>query len=334
MKQLITNPQTKKTTVKIPIIEFIMNSTNATSGFTQLRKIFYHNDHLGSTSVITYENGSIVEETFYDPYGNILSGGNVSRYAYEGKEYSQFTEDYDFNFRKYNPEIGVFTQPDAVVPNVYDPQSLNRYRFERNNPYKYVDKDGKIPVIAIPAIVYIIAETSIDLSSLYISFNDFKQDQSIVNGIALGADILDTSTPISFPGPSGRVVKGIEKLFEKEIATDIIEEGVLDIASNIESNFKNNKNGNRLTSNSGVSKISSNNLGNSNINIRNSMSNKLSSKSIQLQSSQRSLSGNNNKLFSSSPINSNKHVSKNNKNSWWKNLWSKTQNKFLNNKKR
>ena len=49
-------------------------------------KIFYHNDHLGSTSVITNESGDVIEETFYDPYGAILEGGNASRYSYEGKD--------------------------------------------------------------------------------------------------------------------------------------------------------------------------------------------------------------------------------------------------------
>src|SRR3989344_5603515 len=109
----------------------------------------YHNDHLGSTSLIANETGELVEETFYSPYGEILSGGGVSRYQYEGKEFSSQTGDYDFNFRKYNPELGIFTQPDAVLSNVYDPQSLNRYSFERNNPYKYVDEDGETPILAV-----------------------------------------------------------------------------------------------------------------------------------------------------------------------------------------
>ncbi len=105
--------------------------------------LYYHNDHLGSTSVVTNSSGDLVEETFYAPYGEILEGGQVGRFTYEGREFSELAGDYDFRFRKYNPDLGMFTQPDALIPNVYDPQSLNRYRFERNNPYKYVDEDGK-----------------------------------------------------------------------------------------------------------------------------------------------------------------------------------------------
>lgn len=36
----------------------------------------------------------------------------------------------------------IFTQPDSQISDVYDPQSLNRYMFERGNPYKYTDPTG------------------------------------------------------------------------------------------------------------------------------------------------------------------------------------------------
>ena len=52
--------------------------------------------------------------------------------------------------RKYNlAEWGIFLQPDTLIPNVYDPQSLNRFMFERGNPYKYTDPDGNSAVLAI-----------------------------------------------------------------------------------------------------------------------------------------------------------------------------------------
>lgn len=39
----------------------------------------------------------------------------------------------------------IFTQPDELLPDVYDPQQLNRYMFERANPYKYEDPQGEQP---------------------------------------------------------------------------------------------------------------------------------------------------------------------------------------------
>jgi RHS repeat-associated protein len=120
------------------------NNTNGT-----LRTLYYHNDYSGSVSLITNSSGNIVEQTFYDPFGEILLGGDASRYSYEGKEFSSVTDDFDFHFRKYDPSLMIFTQPDSVISNVYDPQSLNRYSFEKNNPYKYVDDDGKTPRIPV-----------------------------------------------------------------------------------------------------------------------------------------------------------------------------------------
>ena len=68
------------------------------------------------------------------------------RLGYEGKEADSVVGDTDFNFRKYRPDLGIFTQPDSAIQNVYDPQQLDRYAFERNNPYTYVDDDGHFNV--------------------------------------------------------------------------------------------------------------------------------------------------------------------------------------------
>ena len=115
-----------------------------------------HNDHLGSTSLITDSNGDVVENTFYSPFGEILQGGDKSRFDYESKEFDSLTGDYDFHFRKFKPNIPIFNQPDTLIQNVYDPQSLNRYMFERGNPYNKVDPTGHVVwYIAIPLAIII-----------------------------------------------------------------------------------------------------------------------------------------------------------------------------------
>ena len=38
--------------------------------------------------------------------------------------------------------LGRFTQPDSIVPNLFDPQSLNRYSYVLNNPVRYTDPTG------------------------------------------------------------------------------------------------------------------------------------------------------------------------------------------------
>ncbi len=104
-------------------------------------KRFISSDPLGSSSLTTDQYGTPIENTTYDSYGNILSGGS-GRFDYEDKEFSSLTGEYDFQFRKYNPSLKIFTQPDTIIQNSFDPQALNRYMFERGNPYKNNDPTG------------------------------------------------------------------------------------------------------------------------------------------------------------------------------------------------
>ena len=116
-------------------------------------KYFIHTDHIGSVSVVTNESGDVIENTTYSPFGEIVEGGTTSRYDYEGQEYDSVVGDYDFNFRKYKAEWALFTQPDTLIQNVYDPQSLNRYMFERGNPYRYTDESGHSAFLFIMGII-------------------------------------------------------------------------------------------------------------------------------------------------------------------------------------
>lgn len=134
---------------------------------TDGQKQAIHSDYEGSNTLITDANGNLIENTFYSPYGEILEGGKSSRFDYEAKEFDSQVEDYDFHFRKYKPEIPIFNQPDTLIQDVYDPQSLNRYSFERNNPLKYTDPTGHdfglaalfLTVLAIrSAVIWVSAE--------------------------------------------------------------------------------------------------------------------------------------------------------------------------------
>ena len=48
----------------------------------------------------------------------------------------------DMKARWYSPQLGRFLQPDEIVPDPSDPQSLNRYSYAMNNPVKYRDPTG------------------------------------------------------------------------------------------------------------------------------------------------------------------------------------------------
>jgi RHS repeat-associated protein len=110
----------------------------------------------GSSTVTTNSTGGVVERTSYTPYGGVISGGLSSRFNYEARENDQIAGDTDFRFRKYQPEWGIFTQPDSIIQDIYDPQGLNRYSFEDNTPYNRQDPTGHCPwcIAATAGFVY------------------------------------------------------------------------------------------------------------------------------------------------------------------------------------
>lgn len=103
---------------------------------------YYHSDHLGSTDVITTSGGAVFEDMDYLPFGDELTN-STSRYLYTGKELDRESDLDYFDARYYSPYLMQFVQPDTIIPEVYNPQSLNRYAYVLNNPYKYTDPSGK-----------------------------------------------------------------------------------------------------------------------------------------------------------------------------------------------
>ena len=198
---------------------------------------FFHPDHLGSTNLVTDLAGNNVEETTYYPYGLILSGGTTENRLYTGKE-KDSTDIHYFGARYYDPYMRRFIQPDPVIQNVYNPQGLNRYSYVLNNPYKYVDPDGRfvaeatlivgalatLASTAITHIEYVEEEISFEQAILRHSYNILTTGYSIIgeatntvsleklgsygSKVGLGVDFLEvssideTSTPSTPTTPS------------------------------------------------------------------------------------------------------------------------------------
>ena len=115
---------------------------------------WYLDDHLGSTNVMIDSNGELVEKTLYYPFGGHREGG-TEKYTFTGKELDSEIGLYYYGARYYNPETFVFTQADTIIPDVYYPQSLNRYAYCYNNPVKYTDPDGHEPITLTTAAIII-----------------------------------------------------------------------------------------------------------------------------------------------------------------------------------
>jgi hypothetical protein len=51
-----------------------------------------------------------------------------------------------YGARYYDAQIGRFISADTIIPKVSNPQALNRYAYVRNNPLRYKDPSGHIPL--------------------------------------------------------------------------------------------------------------------------------------------------------------------------------------------
>ena len=107
------------------------------------KKIFFHNDILGSSIAATNENGKLLWKTHYKPYGAVLDGAsqNTRDNRYTGKVVDDDGLNY-FGSRYYDPELGRFMAMDPLGFTQENMMSFNRYAYANDNPYRYVDPDG------------------------------------------------------------------------------------------------------------------------------------------------------------------------------------------------
>lgn len=116
---------------------------------------FQAKDHLGGSTAIVDENGNLLEQLDYHPYGSTRINETYSDFEesrkFTGKELDEETGLYYFGARYYDSDIGRFISEDPIFINLEDkflqhlddPQGLNSYAYTRNNPLKYIDLDGR-----------------------------------------------------------------------------------------------------------------------------------------------------------------------------------------------
>ena len=107
-------------------------------------KTFMHQDHLGSASASTDASGAALGGADYRPFGleNNAWGTFTDKYRYTGQEKDFSTGLYNYGARLYDPVLGRFISADSLIPDLYNPQSLNRYAYCLNNPLTYIDPTG------------------------------------------------------------------------------------------------------------------------------------------------------------------------------------------------
>jgi RHS repeat-associated protein len=123
---------------------------------------FFHQDHLGSTRLVSAMDASIFASLDYLPFGEATSSSNsgcVPSHEFTGDERDPETSldapsasrmglrDHT-QFRQYTSQLARWISPDPaglLVADPSNPQSWNRYAYVLNNPMNFIDPSGLGP---------------------------------------------------------------------------------------------------------------------------------------------------------------------------------------------
>ncbi len=103
---------------------------------------YQHTDALGSPVAVTNEAGAVIERNNYEPYGAIIGNPARSGIGYTGHVMDGTGLTY-MQQRYYDQSIGRFLSVDPVAANSGTGANFNRYRYAANNPYRFIDPDGR-----------------------------------------------------------------------------------------------------------------------------------------------------------------------------------------------
>ncbi|MEE1215614.1 MAG: RHS repeat-associated core domain-containing protein, partial [Bacteroidaceae bacterium] len=107
---------------------------------------YYLKDNQGNNRVVINSSGTVQETNHYYPFGGVFaSTGNVQPYKYNGKELDakKGLNWYDYGARHYDATLGRWFAVDPLAEKMY---SWSPYAYCFNNPMKYVDEEGKLPL--------------------------------------------------------------------------------------------------------------------------------------------------------------------------------------------
>lgn len=178
---------------------------------------FYHTDAIGSPiAASSHPEGTMIWQEHYKPYGERQTRSvfaNASTNWFAGKPEDTESGLSYFGARYYDPVIGRFMSVDPVEPNPNNLHSLNRYAYANNNPYKYIDPDGRYADLAIEAL-----SIGVGIASLTNNVSNGDYGSATIDGLGIVADGALAFVPF-VPGGIGLGIKGVRQ-------SDEIVEGV------------------------------------------------------------------------------------------------------------
>ena len=214
-KELVSNNQTGDNTFETPDYEHLI--------------FFYHPDHLGSTALVTDNDGNVVQSVAYIPYGEVFieerNGTWNTPYLFNGKELDEETGLYYYGARYLNPTNGMWLSTDPLFE---DYKGVSPYAYCLGNPVKHFDVEGEWVHVAIGAAAGFV------LGAAIASYNGENVISSALSGavngalVASGAGLITTvAANVAFSAAEQGVRKG------KVDVTELAAVGVTSVAASV-----------------------------------------------------------------------------------------------------
>ena len=187
----------------VRVISFLLLGLIASPSWADV-VTYFHNDIAGTPMAATDASGNLLWKESYRPYGERLlnaASPNTNRLWYGGKPEDATTGLSYFGARYYNAQVGRFMgiDPKEVDPN--DLHSFNRYAYANNNPYKFVDPDGRVAETAWDAI-----NIGLGVSSLTGNLKTGNYSSAAIDAVGVIIDSVAAAIPL-VPGGIGSILK-------------------------------------------------------------------------------------------------------------------------------
>nr|WP_254434421.1 RHS repeat-associated core domain-containing protein [Dolichospermum sp. UHCC 0352] len=112
-------------------------------------RIYYQVDGLGSTRLLTDNNGAVVVEYDYDAYGNLTRkvGDADNNYLFAGEQFDDAVDGYYLRARYYDSATGRFVSTDPFEGYNNQPITLHDYLYAGVNPVNAIDPSGEVSML-------------------------------------------------------------------------------------------------------------------------------------------------------------------------------------------
>jgi len=177
----------------------------AVSAIVQAQTVTYiHTDALGTPIAMSDAAGNVIETSEYSPYGDLLNRSDSDGPGYTGHVQDAATGLTYMQQRYYDPQIGMFLSVDPVTAYQGLGSQFHRYRYGNNNPYRFTDPDGRVPVETI----WDAANVAMGAQSAYSNFSQGNVGAGIVDSVGVVVDVAATAVPY-VPGGAGTAIKAV-----------------------------------------------------------------------------------------------------------------------------